>query len=164
MTGIADIDRIRVIAGLDLRHPQLRAELDAITTRTANRLGLPISLASIVLDTAQFLAGSHGVGGWIAEAEGTPVEWSFCAQTVASGAPYVVPDAATDPLQSGNPLVTEDGIRSYAGFPVTVDGAVLGAHCVIGTEPHDFTTADLAWLEQSAKEISELLQRYRRTT
>jgi GAF domain-containing protein len=164
VTSLADIDRIRVIAGLDLRNPHLRAQLDAITTRTAERLGLPISLASIVLDTAQFLAGSHGVAGWIAEAEGTPVEWSFCAHAVASAAPYVVPDTAADPEQSGNPLVTEDGFRSYAGFPVTVDGAVLGAHCVIGTEPRDFTTADLAWLEESAKEISDLLERYRRTT
>jgi GAF domain-containing protein len=163
MTTLADIDRIRVIAGLDLHNPRLRAELDAITARTAARLGVPISLASIVLDTAQLLAGSHGVTGWIAEAGGTPVEWSFCAQTVLSGDPYVVPDAATDPRQSANPLVTEDGFRSYAGFPVTVDGAVLGAHCVIGTEPRDFGPAELAELEQSATEIAELLQRYRLT-
>ncbi|MET0418199.1 MAG: GAF domain-containing protein [Actinoplanes sp.] len=160
MTAIADIDRIRVIAGLDLQNPRLRADLDEITSRTAARLGLPISLASIVLDTAQFLAGSHGVTGWIAEAGGTPVEWSFCAQTVLSGEPYVVPDA-TRSEQAGNPLVTEDGFRSYAGMPVIVDGAVLGAHCVIGTEPHNFTAGELAQLEQSAREISELLQRYR---
>lgn len=160
-TTLADLDRIRVLAGLDLRNPRLRAGLDEITTRTATRLGLPVSLASIVLDTAQFLAGSHGVTGWIADVEGTPVEWSFCARAVISGEPYVVPDATADPDQSGNPLVTEDGFRSYAGVPVTLDGAVLGAHCVIGTEPHDFTAADLAELARSATEIAALLQRYR---
>jgi GAF domain-containing protein len=162
LAALADARRLRVLAGIDLQNPRLRARLDEVATRTAQRLGMPISLASIVLDTAQYVAGSHGLTGWIAEVGGTPVEWSFCAHAVASGRPYVVPDAAADPDQAGNPLVTVDGLRSYAGVPIVVDGAVLGAHCAVGAEPHAFTEADLEILRRAADEIADLLQEYRR--
>ncbi len=161
MNGLDNLSRMQVLAGIDLDNPALRRELDAITERTAGRLGLPISLVSFVLDTAQLLGGAYGVDGWIAAAQGTPVEWSFCANAVASGQPYIVPDATIDAQQSGNPLVTIDGIRSYAGVPLVLDGQVLGAHCIIGTDAHIFTDADLAELRTSAEEITAVLQNYR---
>ncbi|MEV4283170.1 GAF domain-containing protein [Actinoplanes xinjiangensis] len=164
MNDLNDLARMQVLAGLDLDNPALRGQLDTITERTAARLGLPISLVSFVLDTSQFLGGSHGIDGWIAAAQGTPVEWSFCANAVTSGQPYIVPDATTDAQQSSNPLVTVDGIRSYAGVPLILDGQILGAHCIIGTETHTFTDADLAELRDSAEEISALLQDYRLPT
>ena len=159
-----NLARLQVLAGLDLDDPDLRRQLDAITERTAHRLGMPISLVSFVLDTAQLLAGSHGVDGWIAAAHGTPVEWSFCANAVASGQPYIVPDTSTDAVQSTNPLTVVVGFGSYAGVPLAVDGAVVGAHCVIDTAAHDFTDADLAELRESAAEITALLERYRLPT
>lgn len=161
LTKLADPARLRVLASVDLDHPDLRRELDLITARTSQRIGLPIGLVSLVLDTAQFLAGSHGVDGWIAAAQGTPVEWSFCAHAVASGRPYVVTDAANDAVQATNPLVTVDGIRSYAGVPLVLDGQILGAHCVIGDSAHAFSDADLAELTGAAAEIIALLERYR---
>lgn len=161
-TAVADVRRLRVLAGIDLPNPRLRARLDEIAGRTAHRLGMPISLASIVLDTAQYVAGAHGLAGWVVDVGGIPVEWSFCAHAVAAGRPYVVPDATRDPEQAGNPLVTVDGVRCYAGVPIVVDGAVLGAHCVIGTEPRDFGDADLEILRRGADEIAELLREYRR--
>src|SRR5690349_8260946 len=113
-------ERLAVIGGIDLDDAELQRRLNAIAERTATRLHLPISLVSIVLDTAQVFLGAHGLHGWLADAGGTPVEWSFCANAVTSGRPYVVPDAAADPRQATNPLVTADGIRSYAGIPIVV--------------------------------------------
>lgn len=161
LSHLGDPRRLRVLAGIDLDNPELQQRLNAVAESTARRLGLPISLVSVVLDTAQFLAGAHGVEGWIATARGTPVEWSFCAHAVASGRPYIVPDATIDTRQSANPLVTVDGVRSYAGIPLILDGEVLGAHCVIGTEAHDFSDEDLGELARGAAEITELLQQYR---
>lgn len=155
--------RLEVMADLDLDNPELRRRLDAITHRTADRLGQPIALVSMVLDAAQIFPGSYGLQGWLADLEGTPIEWSFCVNAVASGTAYVVPDATIDVLQSDNPLVTIDGIRSYAGVPIVVDGAILGAHCVLGPDPRPFTDADLDELRRAADEISELLGAYRST-
>ena len=159
---LLDRRRLGALAGYDWDHPDLRRGVDAISQRTATRLGLPVGMANIVLDTAQFTVGSHGVTGWIAEAGGTPVEWSFCAQTVMTSHPYVVANASVDPVQRHNPLVTIDGFTSYAGVPlIDHDGHVFGAHCVLGTSTHTFCDADLAELCDAAAEIMALAQRYR---
>jgi GAF domain-containing protein len=153
--------RMSVLAGIDIDHPELRARLDAIAARTAARLGQPISLVSMVLDTAQIFAGAYGLQGWLAELRGTPIEWSFCVNTVMTGDTYVVPDATKDLVQSVNPLVTEDGLHSYAGAPIVVDGAVLGAHCVLAHGPVDFRDEDLEELRRSAEEVAAVLSAYR---
>jgi GAF domain-containing protein len=124
---------------------------------------MPVSLVSLVFSGAQVVAGSSGLTGWVAETGGTPIEWSFCAHAVASGQPYVVPDAARDDVQGTNPAVTVDGVASYAGFPlVSASGHVLGAHCVVGVEPHEFTPKEVAVLERAAAEVVAALDRARR--
>ncbi|WP_229070075.1 GAF domain-containing protein [Actinoplanes sp. DH11] len=159
--ALADPRRMRVLGSIDFDHPGLTATLDQITARTAHRTGLPVSLTTLVFDSAQLLAGSHGVTGWLAGVGGTPTEWSFCARAVTSGAPYLVPDTTIDPDQAHNPLVTMDGYASYAGVPVTVGGERIGAHCVLGTRPHHFTGTDLDELRSAADEIAAVIDAYR---
>ncbi len=151
---VTDVERLEEIADLDLFSDDARAKLDAFAQRAAERFDLPIGLVSIVLDSSQYLAGRHGLEGWIDEAEGTPVEWSFCATTVRTREQYVVTDAVNDAVQKDNPLVTVDGIGSYAGTPlVTSRGHVLGSYCVIGTTARDFTAEDLAELQAMANDV-----------
>ncbi|GAB7191412.1 hypothetical protein NUM3379_21190 [Kineococcus sp. NUM-3379] len=151
---VRDLDRIAEISELDLFSDTAKEELDDFARRAAERFGLPVGLVTVVLYDAQFLAGSHGVDGWLAEVGGTPVEWSFCATSVRTREPYVVPDTTADPAQSGNPLVTVDGFRSYAGAPlVTSRGHVLGNYCVLGTEAREFSAAELAELRAMADEV-----------
>ncbi|WP_430785583.1 GAF domain-containing protein [Actinoplanes sp. G11-F43] len=155
------IDNLRVIGALDFDHPGLRAALDQITRRTADRTGLPMCLATLVMDTAQLITGSHGVSGmWLDEASGTPIEWSFCASVVRTRAPYVLGDAARDPVHATNPVVTVGGIRSYAGVPLVLEGAVVGAHCLLSDRVHTFTDVDLAALSDGARDIVTVLYRY----
>jgi GAF domain-containing protein len=154
---IDDPDRIAVLSRIDLDDAELRRRLDVITERTARRLGQPIGLVSMVLDSAQFFIGSHGLDGWLADVGGTPIEWSFCANVVTTGEDYVVPDASADLQQATNPLVTADGIRAYAGAPIVVDGAILGAHCVLGYAAHNFSEEDLAEIRRGAEEIAAML-------
>ncbi|MEV0895249.1 GAF domain-containing protein [Actinoplanes sp. NPDC049802] len=161
LSQLGDPRRMRVLASIDLENADLRDRLDSITERTAQRLGLPISLVTLVLDTAQFLAGSHGVTGWVAESRGTPVEWSFCARAVHRRGPYVIVDASADPDHATNPMVAFEGVRSYAGVPLELDGQFLGAHCVVGGAAHTFTDDDISELRRAADEIVALLDRYR---
>ncbi|GAA1654141.1 GAF domain-containing protein [Actinoplanes couchii] len=153
--------RLRTVAAIDFDHPGLRAALDQITRHSADRTGLPISLATLVLDTAQLIAGSSGIGGtWLSEANGTPLEWSFCKTVVATGLPYVVADAANDPVQSTNPLVTMGGIRAYAGVPLKVGGEIVGAHCLLSDSIHTFTDVDLSVLSAGAQNIVAVLNNH----
>lgn len=151
---VTDLGRLTEIADLDLFSAAAQERLDGFARRAAERFDLPIGLVTIVLADAQYLAGMHGVEGWLAETRGTPVEWSFCATAVRTGRPYVVPDAATDAVQAGNPLVTVDGFASYAGTPlITSTGHAIGAYCVLGTAPRTFTPAETNDLRAMADEV-----------
>jgi GAF domain-containing protein len=155
-------ERIREIAGYDLFDPDLRTSLDAIAQRSAGLLEAPVSLVSVVLDTSQFIIGSYGVAGWVADAQGTPAEWALCTHTVLTGEPYCVVDGMTDPRHADNPFLRMTGLRSYLGVPLTGSGGhSLGAHCVIDARPRIFSDVDLAVLNDGAEKAMKLLCAYR---
>jgi GAF domain-containing protein len=154
--------RMRQIARYNLFDPTLRTRLDAVTTETAGRMAVPVSLVSVILDNAQYLIGAHGVGGWVAEAQGTPAEWALCTHTVLAGRPYCVNDGRTDPVHVGNPLLAMTGLRSYAGVPlIDESGQILGAHCGIDVVPRTFTNEDLEVLNEGATTAVRILRDYR---
>ncbi|RZS82768.1 GAF domain-containing protein [Motilibacter rhizosphaerae] len=156
-------ERLVALAGYDLDSPELRSDLDALCARVAADLEVPISLVTLVLDSAQMNLGQRGIDGtWVSAVGGTPVEWSFCAHSVGNGRPYVVDDMSADPEQRDNPLVRVDGVAAYAGVPlVTGAGHVLGNACVVDVQPHAFSVAELARLEAAAAEALALLEAHR---
>ncbi|HSU13882.1 GAF domain-containing protein [Longimicrobium sp.] len=162
--ALAEAGRLQEIVDLDLLTPEVDAILQQTAEEAAARLGLPMSMVTVVLDEAQFFAAHHGLTGWMAESRGTPVEWSFCANAVASREPFVVEDATTHPTVRDNPLVANDGIRCYAGIPlVSTRGHALGTLCVIGTEARTFSDADLDVLRGLAHRAVDRIEA-RRTT
>jgi GAF domain-containing protein len=154
--------RIRRIATYDLFHPELQERLDAVAETSAHRLGAPVSLVSVVLDSSQFILGSHGLAPWAVGARGIPAEWALCSHTVLTGAPYRVFDGTVDPEHSDNPLLAMTGARSYAGVPLRDgSGIVLGAHCVLDLAARTFTDDDVAALDESAGQVMRILAEHR---
>lgn len=140
MDPIHDTARLQEIAALGLTAAEVDDVLQQTVEEAAARLNLPTAMVSIVMDEAQWFPAHTGLPQWMAEARGTPVEWSFCANAVRSGEPFVVEDAATHPLVKHIPLVQMDNVRCYAGIPlVTSTGQTLGTLCVAGTEPRSFS-------------------------
>ena len=161
---IRDIDRLQEIADLDLLSPEVDGILQEIAAEAAQRFDLPIGLVSLVLDEAQHFAAAHGLGDWIAAANGTPVEWSFCANTVTTRDAFVVEDAEQDARVKDNPLVKIDGIRCYAGIPmISSRGHVLGSFCVIGTETRSFAEEEMVELRAFAARAVERIEARRRS-
>ncbi len=156
--------RLQEIVELDLLSPAIDPVLQDVATRTASHLGVPVSLISVVLDEALHVAGSHGLQGlWLGETGGHPVEWSFCATSVRTRDAYVVEDALQDPYHRTNPLVTQDGVRCYAGVPlISSRGFVLGNLCVVGLEERTFTSTELTFLREMAAQTVSHLERRRR--
>ncbi len=160
---LRDPARLAEIAALGLTAPEVDAILQRIVDEAAAALHLPTALVSIVMGEAQYFAAEHGLTGWMAEAHGTPVEWSFCANAVQSGETFVVEDARVHPLVKDNPLVKFENLRCYAGIPlVTANGHILGTLCVIGYEARSFTEADLDVLRGLAKRAIERIEERRR--
>jgi GAF domain-containing protein len=154
--------RIRRITAYDLFHPDLRQRLDTVAEDSAHRLGAPVSLVSVVLDSSQFVLGRYGLSSWAAEARGVPAEWALCSHTVLLGEPYRVFDGAIDPKHHDNPLLSMTGVRSYAGVPLRDDGGlVLGAHCALDLTPRAFTDHDVAVLDDGAGQAMRILTEHR---
>lgn len=158
---LADRQRLQALARYDIDDAHLTQQLDAIAMRTAMRLDMPTALTTLMLDNAMLIAGGHGVEGWLRGGPGGPAEWAFCAQTVLTGEPYIVTDAAMDPAQCMNPVVELDGVRAYAGAPlITSSGQVLGAHCVIDTAPHVFSEEEIAELRAAATDVVSAFEQH----
>ncbi|MEO3935718.1 GAF domain-containing protein [Dermatophilaceae bacterium Soc4.6] len=157
---VTDVARLTEVGRYDFDAPALKSALAKLAREAAEMVDLPIGLVSIVLGRAQFFAGSFGLDGtWMGDAGGSAVEWSFCANAVRSGEPYVVEDAAADPLQHDNPLVLLDGVRSYLGAPlISPSGQVLGTCCTIGHTRREFTASEVAALQELSARIVDELQ------
>jgi GAF domain-containing protein len=156
------IDRLTEVARYDLCDPALRIRLDAVCGRTARRLGTPIALVTVLLDRAELFAGNHGMTGWPADVGGLPAEWAFSARLVRDRTPYVVSDAAIDPVHKSNPVVGTAGVRSYACVPLVVpSGHVIGGLCVVDTTARTFGIDDVAALEEAADDVVALLNAQR---
>lgn len=163
MDPVHDSARLAEIAALGLTAAEVDDVLQRTVEEAAARLDMPTATVSIVLDEAQWFAAHTGLPPWMAQARGTPVEWSFCANAVRSGQPFVVEDATTHPLVKDIPIVPLDNVRCYAGIPlVTSTGQTLGTLCVIGTEPRSFTEAELDILCALAKQAMDRIEERRR--
>lgn len=157
--SITDQKRIEEIAHLRLHEDQVDKILDEYTQKAAEAFDLPVSLVSVVLDEAQTFASSYGLEGWMLEAGGTPVEWSFCANSVESGKPFIVENAEEHDKVKDNPLVKMDGIKCYAGVPmITSNNFIIGNFCVIGKEERTFTEEEIAQLKNFADEAVKRIE------
>ncbi len=159
---VHDEARLAEIAELGLLSGDVDPILDDVATRAAAAMQLPVSLVSVVLDEALHVAASHGIDGmWLDEAGGHPVEWSFCATSVRTREAFVVESATTHPDHRTNPLVTQDGVRCYAGVPlVSSRGFVLGNLCVVGMEERTFSAGEMGTLRTLAAEaVARIEQR-----
>jgi GAF domain-containing protein len=141
----------------------VRVELNQAAARIAQRLGTAIGFVNIVLDGAQCYVGRYGGDHtWSAAAGGVPIEWSYCATSVRTLEPLVLPDITVDVVHRLNPTAVQDGVRAYAGAPLlTSNGEVLGNCCVIDVVSRDFTDADVAVLQEEAAAVVADLERRR---
>lgn len=154
-----DPARLAAVHRLVLQSPDTEELVADLLRAAARLLEADTAMLNVVLDDMHLIVAAHGLSGWLEAARALPAEWSFCARTVRTGLPYVLPDAAEAPEQAGNPLVEVDGIRAYAGAPLqTSGGEVLGALCVAGGAPRPFSAAQLAALQGLAAEAVRRLE------
>ncbi|MBB4908532.1 SpoIIE family protein phosphatase [Actinophytocola algeriensis] len=116
--------------------------MEWVAHRVCELLRVPIAVVSFALADRQVFPGLCGPPApWSSRRE-APLRHSLCERVVAAGEPVVVEDRAID----------EFGGAAYAGMPLTAeDGTVLGALCVIDTEPRAWTPAELAVLRDMAR-------------
>jgi GAF domain-containing protein len=163
---VLQLERLQEILDLDLLAEEEDEILQEALAEATEELGVPIGLISVVFNGAQYFAARHGLQGWLQEVRGTPLEWSFCVHVVRSEAPFLVEDATEDARVAGNPVIQQEGVRSYAGVPLRSSrGHVLGSFCVLSDAARSFSPEEVrkleAWAERAVARLEERRGRMR---
>jgi GAF domain-containing protein len=154
-TSEREQERLEALRSYAILDSDPERSFDDITRLAVALCGVPIAAISLVDEHRQWFKSRVGL-----DAEQTPREQAFCAQTIRSERLLVVEDAREDSRFCDNPLVTgEPRIRFYAGAPLTVEGGLrLGTLCAIDRQPRRLSPEQLAGLEALARQIVELLE------
>lgn len=117
-------------------------------TRLARRcFSVPVSLLTLITPDRQ----------WFKSAQGTtltesPVEISFCVHALRAGEALVLDQLDQDERFSQFPIVCgEPHVRFYAGVPLRApEGKLVGTLCILDQKPREFSSTDLAALQDLA--------------
>ncbi|MGB3669211.1 MAG: HAMP domain-containing sensor histidine kinase, partial [Phormidesmis sp.] len=119
----------------------------------------PVALVSLVDQNRQYFKSCIGLPAPWATSRQTPRSHSFCQHVVSTAEPLVVADARLHPLVKDNLAIAELGVIAYLGIPLTVsEGPVLGALCVIDTQPREWTSRDIETLKELAALVVEQIE------
>lgn len=137
-------ERLKLLHELLLLDTPPEERLDKIVEFACTEFNVPICLISLVDAERQWFKARVG----LAACE-TPRDISFCAHTILSDEPLIVPDTLHDSRFHDNPLVSgPPHIRFYAGAPLTCqDGLVIGTLCLIDRHPRSLDSIDQQILE-----------------
>ncbi|SFF54391.1 GAF domain-containing protein [Curtobacterium sp. YR515] len=140
--------RSAVVEALGVLGSGPEERFDRITRMTQEAFGVPLSFLNLVHDglvTAQSTQGWH-------QGSSVPAESVFCATTVLTDEAIVVPDTMLDPRFAHLAAVTEQGIRFYAGAPLSMlDGTRVGTLCIMDAAPRTLTAEDIDLLRDLAR-------------
>jgi signal transduction histidine kinase/PAS domain-containing protein len=146
-----DPQRLAAVRATGLLARERDEVLDRLTRIATALLHVPVAAVSLVTDTEHHFVSSTGMGPDLTAAGRLPLEYSLCRHTVERGAVLAIPDTRHDAAVSGNPAIARYSVAAYAGHPITDPaGQVVGAFEVVDIQPHGWTPADLAALDDLA--------------
>jgi GAF domain-containing protein len=138
-----------------------REDLDALAKRAAEVFDVRFAVISAVGADAEFIIGQS------MELPGTrtgtdmitmPRDAAICDHVVASGETLVVDDTERDPRFSDHPAIKLWRTRFYAGAPLmTADGLVLGALCLLDSEPRHLDDEEVDLLGTLAADVVSVI-------
>lgn len=147
-------ERLAAVRHYDILDAPADGAFDRITALAARFFQVPIAIVSIVDEDRIWFRSCHGL-----DAQQIPRHPGLCASAILQPGPYILADAALDPVALTNPLVAgEFGLRFYAAVPLTVPGGYnLGTLCIIDKAPRTLTEAEVQALQDfSALVVAEL--------
>jgi GAF domain-containing protein len=159
MAGLADPERLAALERLDLLDAKPDAGFDRYTALAAEMLSAPVALVSLVDSRRQAFLSKQAPPGPLAEADETPLSYSFCQHAVRAKAPLVIPDARKHELVRDNPAIDAFGFVSYAGAPImTSDDQALGTLCVLDQKPREWTPEQVELLKDLAAAVGSEIE------
>jgi excisionase family DNA binding protein len=152
----ADAPAFQAMSSHALLDTPAEEAFDRLARLAAQVTACPMALVTVLTPQRQWFKARVGI-----EMRETPREWAFCNQALATGAAFVVGDAAEDLRFAGNPLVTRAPyVRFYAGVPLEdAQGRRFGTLCVLDREPRRLRERELRALRELAAIASDEMKR-----
>jgi len=133
--------RLDALYQLKLLDTPASESFDRITRMASQIFGLPVAAVSLTDRDRQWFKSRVGIDHCSIPREKAP-----CAEVAEATQPLVVEDLLASPCYA-DCVLSRAGTRFYAGAPlITSDGYVLGALCVLGTEPRQASASEMAAL------------------
>ncbi len=147
--------RLEALRRTQLLDQPAQETFDRLTRVAARAFAVPVSLLSLVDADRQFFLSQYGLGEPLSHARETGLANTFCPHVIATGAPFTVSDARTDPRVSDYHAVSVMSV-AYAGVPVHgPDREVVGAMCAVSPVPRAWAEEDVLLLVDLAAAAEE---------
>jgi diguanylate cyclase (GGDEF)-like protein len=132
-------------------------DLDRLAEVVGRMIAVPIVLVSTIDNGLQRFPGAVGLAPALATSRATRAVHPYCQRVVDTGRPVIVHDSSRRTASERDIL----GAVSYAGFPLTVDGAVVpsGVLAAIDLAERRWLARDIAALRDVAALAGVLLNR-----
>ncbi|OQR99369.1 histidine kinase/response regulator fusion protein [Achlya hypogyna] len=148
--------RLRKLDELRILDTPMEQEFNHIAQSAAEALGTAFGFVSFIDDKREWVKACYGM----AASAAVPRDISITAHAIMSYEVMAVPNLTLDTRFKDNPLVTENGLRFFVGFPlVTNDGFIVGALAVADTKVKEgITQGQVATMKRLASHITRLLE------
>jgi len=112
----------------------------------------PVGVISLLDAEREYFVAAHGT----ARTE-VPASLSLCQHVVNTDVPLVIDDVDAPDAPQVPSAVRAAGVGAYAGFPVHLSGAAIGAVCVADPAARQWTAGELSAVSDAASTVTALL-------
>jgi signal transduction histidine kinase len=154
LSGSPGHARANILARYRILDSARETGFDELAALASDICETPIAVVNLISDDRQWFKAEVGLG-----VRSTPLQTSFCATAILEQDYMEVPDATRDPRFSCNPLVTENGLRFYAGALLkSAEGIAFGSLCVLDYRPRLLTDLQQRALKTLARQVVAQLE------
>jgi GAF domain-containing protein len=158
-----DAERVDALKATGVLEGEKRETLDALAKRAADVFNTSIAVISTIEKDREYFVGQSGkFPSAVTDDAGTllPMDrgHAICNYVVGDDDSLVVPDIQRDPRFADNETIKLWDVRFYAGAPLRVsDGLIIGALCILDSEPRTLEDDEIALLETMAADVAAVI-------
>ena len=146
--------RLRALRQYDILDTPSEETFDRLTNLASEFFGVEVAYVSFLDADRQWFKSTVGL-----HRQDIPLHESMCEYTLERGERTLIEDAAEEDLLSDRPLVRDDGLRFYAGTPLTTpDGHIIGTFCIMDSAPRQLSEREAERLDTFAEMAMNELQ------
>jgi predicted PurR-regulated permease PerM len=154
-----DAERVNALQATGVLEGGKREALDALAKRATDVFNTSVAVITTIDRDREYFVGQSGkLPNAIIDDTGTLLpmdrEHAICNYVVANEKTLVVADIERDPRFADNETIEQWNMRFYAGAPLrAADGLIIGALCILDSEPRTLEENEVALLETMAADV-----------